>query len=59
MNGLFGMWVELEERSYGADCRVYTPEKANKFSNVYVSNLRLHEVKLHLIECCPSVSQLE
>lgn len=44
MNGLFGMRVELEERSYGADCRVYTPEKANKFSNVYVSNLILYEV---------------
>lgn len=28
---------ELNERSYGADCRIYTPEKSNKFSNVYVS----------------------
>ena len=28
---------ELYERSYGAYCRVYTPEKSNKFSNVYVS----------------------
>lgn len=27
--------VELDERSYGADCRLYTPEKPNKFSNVY------------------------
>jgi phosphatidylserine synthase 2 len=25
----------LEERSYGSDCRIYTPEKSNKFSNVY------------------------
>ncbi|KAG0578735.1 hypothetical protein M758_4G043400 [Ceratodon purpureus] len=27
--------VELNERSYGTDCRIYTPEKSNKFSNVY------------------------
>ncbi|KAG0591947.1 hypothetical protein KC19_1G214000 [Ceratodon purpureus] len=27
--------VELNERSYGADCRIYTPEKSRKFSNVY------------------------
>lgn len=28
--------VELEERSYGADCRIYTPENpTNKFKNVY------------------------
>lgn len=29
--------TELIERSYGTDCRIYTPEKSNKFSNVYVS----------------------
>jgi phosphatidylserine synthase 2 len=27
--------VELKERSYGTDCRIYTPERSNKFSNVY------------------------
>ncbi|XP_024366747.1 CDP-diacylglycerol--serine O-phosphatidyltransferase 1 isoform X2 [Physcomitrium patens] len=27
--------VQLKERSYGTDCRIYTPEKPNKFSNVY------------------------
>jgi hypothetical protein len=26
----------LKERPYAEDCRVYTPEKPNKFSNVYV-----------------------
>jgi len=28
--------AELQERSYAADCRIYTPENPNKFSNVYV-----------------------
>jgi phosphatidylserine synthase 2 len=28
--------VELKERSYGADCRIYTPENpTNKFANVW------------------------
>jgi hypothetical protein len=30
------MWAELKERSYGADCRIYTPENpTNKFANVW------------------------
>jgi hypothetical protein len=29
-------WAELKERSYGADCRIYTPENpTNKFANVW------------------------
>eukprot|EP00243_Klebsormidium_subtile_P006969 TRINITY_DN3040_c0_g1_i1.p1 TRINITY_DN3040_c0_g1~~TRINITY_DN3040_c0_g1_i1.p1 ORF type:complete len:419 (+),score=83.51 TRINITY_DN3040_c0_g1_i1:171-1427(+) len=27
--------VDLHERAYGADCRIYTPEQANTFKNVY------------------------
>ena len=34
--------VELPERSYGADCRIYVPENPrNSFINVYVCNLHL------------------
>ncbi len=32
-------WAELKERSYGADCRIYTPENpTNKFANVWVGD---------------------
>jgi hypothetical protein len=31
--------LELKERSYGADCRIYTPENpTNRFANVWVGD---------------------
>ena len=33
---------KLEERSYAEDCRVYTPEKENKFHNIYDAVVDVH-----------------
>lgn len=29
--------VDLGERAYGADCRLFTPEKPNKMSNLWAT----------------------